>query len=224
MTRSVYQLALGEDFSRLQPKLQDYFSLHQHSSVYGIGQGTFTVAGSPSRLMRPFFRAAARENSFFPEYEGDVPFTVRNWAHTDPFGRQSLTACRELQFSNVTRIFEDTTTWTGDQLVDYLGAHRRVATALTCYVTHDGRMRMISTRTRLFAGPARVPIPDIIGAQAYMEQWWDETEDRFRISTNVLHRQLGPVLVYAGWFTYQLVEYNGGVPAAYTPARWEDRV
>lgn len=223
MTASIYQRALGAGFSRLQPELQEYFSLHEDSKVYGTGRGTFDVAGAPVPLLRPLFALAAKENSFFPEYENIVDFTVRNWAHRDPFGRPSLTARREISFSSATRVFEDTTSWTGDRLVDYLGAHRRMATALTCEVTANGRMRMISSATRLFAGPLRLPLPDVVGAQAYMEQWWDKDEDRFRIKTNVLHRQLGPVLVYAGWFTYELTGYDGVLPGHAAPARWERR-
>lgn len=224
MTVSVYQRALGTAFGQLQPELQQYFSLTEDSRMFGTGRGTFDVAGSPAPLLRPLFRLAAKENSFFPEYENDVAFTVRNWAHRDPFGRPSLTARRELSFSGTRRVFEDTTSWAGDRLVDYLGMHRRMATALDCEVTADGRMRMTSSATRLFAGPLRLALPDVVGAQAYMEQWWDEDGQRFRIKTNVLHRQLGPVLVYAGSFTYELSEYDGGLPAGVSPSRWEQRL
>lgn len=223
MTLSVYQQALGPEFSRLQPELQEYFSLHEESGVYGTGRGAFSVAGSPSRLVRPFFALAAGENSFFPEYENNVSFTIRNWAHLDPFGRPSLSARRELSFSNRTRVFEDTTSWVENRLVDYLGRHRRMATALTCEVTTAGRIRMTSSASRLFAGPARLALPDAFGAQAYVEQWWDREEECFHISSKVIHRQLGPILVYAGWFTYQLSEYGGGLPADVSPARWERR-
>ncbi|WP_028279436.1 DUF4166 domain-containing protein [Arthrobacter sp. H5] len=223
MTASIYQLALGRSFDGLQPELQKYFGLHHASGSFGIGKGVFDIAGCPAWFMRPFFTLAAGENSFFPEYETDVPFTIHNWAHADPFGRTSLTAQRELQFTGVARTFEDTSTWTGGGLIDYLGAHRRMATALHCSVTSDGRLRMVSTRTRLFTGPVRLPVPDIVGAQAYMEQWWDPGTERFRIQTRVLHRQLGTLLVYAGSFTYGLVEYDGGLPDVAAPRRWEPR-
>ncbi|WP_323958939.1 DUF4166 domain-containing protein [Arthrobacter sp. JZ12] len=222
-TLSVYQRALGGEFNRLQPELQEYFSLNEHSGMFGVGRGTFDVAGCPSPLLRPVFSLTARENAFFPEYADGVGFTIRNWAHLDPFGRPSLTARRELAFPTASRVFEDTTSWTGNTLVDYLGAHRRVATALVCHVTEQRRMRMVSSATRLFAGPLRLPVPDVVGAQAFVEQWWDREENRFRISANVLHRQLGPVLVYAGAFTYELAAYDGGLPTAASPLRWERR-
>ncbi|WP_049822867.1 DUF4166 domain-containing protein [Arthrobacter sp. H41] len=220
--QSVYQQVLGREFSTLQPELQEYFGLHADSGTSGIGKGTFDVAGCPAWFARPAFRLTALENAFFPEYAGRVPFTIRNYAHLDPFGRPSLTARREIDFGTVRRLFEDTTSLSGDRLTDYVGRHRRMATALTCSVTEDGRMRMVSSATRLYAG-VRVPVPDAVGALAYMEQWWDADSGRFRISTRVVHRQLGTLLVYAGAFDYRLEAFDGALPLDAQPRRWEER-
>ncbi|MHA7153671.1 DUF4166 domain-containing protein [Arthrobacter sp. TMN-50] len=221
--QSIYQRALGADFTRLQPELQDYFSLHAGAGKAGVGSGTFDVAGCPAWFIRPFFTLAATENSFFPEYGTNVPFSITNYPHTDPFGRASLTARRILQFAKTERVFEDTTSEEQGRLLDYVGAHRLTLTDLTCSVTPAGRMRMISTRTRVFAGPVRLPVPDVVGAQAYMEQWWDDAAGRFRIQTRVIHRQLGTLLVYAGAFDYHLVDFDGVLPAGATPLHWEKR-
>lgn len=221
--QSIYQRALGDRFATLQPELQDYFSLHEGSGKAGVGSGTFDVAGCPAWFARPAFRLAVAENSFFPEYGTDIDFSIVNYPHTDPFGRPSLTARRVLQFPEVERVFEDTTSEQGGQLLDYVGAHRLTLTDLTCSVTPAGRMRMVSNRTRVFAGPVRLPVPDVVGALAYMEQWWDESIGRFRIQTRVIHRQLGTLLVYAGAFDYHLVDFDGVLPATAKPRRWEER-
>lgn len=221
--QSIYRLALGAEFDRLQPELQDYFSLHAQSGKAGTGSGSFDVAGCPATFIRPLFRLAAAENSFFPEYGTDVPFTIVNYPHTDPFGRPSVTARRVLEFGSTTRIFEDTSSVNRRTLVDYVGAHRRTLTDLTCSVTPEGHMRMVSSRTRVFAGPLRLPVPDVVGAQAYMEQWWDADAGRFRIQTKVIHRQLGTLLVYAGAFDYSLVDFDGVLPVEAVPRRWEAR-
>ncbi len=221
--QSIYQRALGTDFDRLQPELQAYFSLHSDAGKAGVGSGTFEVAGCPAWFARPVFRLAAAENSFFPEYGTDVPFTIVNYPHTDPFGRSSLTARRVLHFPGVDRVFEDTTSEEDGQLLDYVGAHRLTLTDLTCSVTTEGRMRMVSNRTRVFAGPARLAVPDVVGAVAYMEQWWDEATGRFRIQTRVVQRQLGTLLVYAGAFDYHLIDFDGVLPAEAEPRRWERR-
>lgn len=221
--QSIYQRALGADFDRLQPELQEYFSLHSGAGKAGVGSGTFDVAGCPAWFARPAFRLATAENSFFPDYGTDVPFSITNYPHTDPFGRESLTARRILQFDKTTRIFEDTSSEENGQLLDYVGAHRLTLTDLTCTVTAGGRMRMVSNRTRVFAGPVRLAVPDVVGATAYMEQWWDEASARFRIQTRVVQRQLGTLLVYAGAFDYQLVDFDGVLPVEAEPRRWERR-
>ncbi|WP_457974296.1 DUF4166 domain-containing protein [Arthrobacter sp. D1-17] len=109
MTVPIYKLAMGEEFSRLQPELQDYFSLVPGSGHYGVGEGTFDVVGCRQYWLRPLLRLTAGEQAFFPEYGEGVPFRIENHAHLDPFGRSSLTARREIFFPGSTRIFQDTT-------------------------------------------------------------------------------------------------------------------
>ncbi|MHA7285157.1 DUF4166 domain-containing protein [Arthrobacter sp. MDT3-44] len=220
---SIYQDAMGSDFGRLQPELREYFGLSAESGLSGHGRGTFDVAGCPAWFARPAFRLTALENAFFPEYNSNVPFTISNYPHVDPFGRPALTARRELDFGTARRVFEDTTSLQDGVLTDYVGRHRRMATLLTCSATDDGHIRMVSSRTRVFAG-LRLPLPDALGALAYVEQWWDGASGEFRISTRVVHRQLGTLLVYAGRFGYVLEEFDGVLPAEATPRRWERRV
>ncbi|TYC97464.1 DUF4166 domain-containing protein [Arthrobacter echini] len=220
---SIYQEAMGRGFGRLQPELREYFGLHAESGLAGFGRGVFDVAGCTAWFARPAFRLTALENAFFPEYNSDVPFTIRNYPHLDPFGRPSLTARRELDFGTALRIFEDTTSLQDGVLTDYVGRHRRMATLLTCTATREGRIRMVSSQTRIFAG-LRLPLPDVVGALAYVEQWWDDATGLFRITTRVVHRQLGTLLVYAGSFDYTLEEFDGVLPEGARPDRWEARV
>ncbi len=104
MTVPIYKLAMGAEFSRLQPELQDYFSLAPGSGHYGVGEGTFDVVGCRQSWLRPLLRLTAGEQAFFPEYGECVPFRIENHAHLDPFGRSSLTARREIFFPGSTRI------------------------------------------------------------------------------------------------------------------------
>lgn len=112
MTMPIYKQAMGAEFSRLQPELQDYFSLAPGSGTYGVGEGTFDVVGCRQSWLRPLLRLTAGEQAFFPEYGERVPFRIENHAHLDPFGRSSLTARREIFFQSCTRIFQDTTSVT----------------------------------------------------------------------------------------------------------------
>ncbi|MGZ4662385.1 MAG: DUF4166 domain-containing protein, partial [Arthrobacter sp.] len=180
MSVPIYRQALGTEFSRLQPELQEYFSLAPGSGQYGLGEGTFDVVGCRQRWLRPLLGLAGREEAFFPEYGENIPFRIENHAHQDPFGRSSLTARREIRFPGRTRLFQDTTSVTNregsPQLVDYVGRYRRLVTDLNLSVTAEGRLRGVSEASRLFAGPFRVPLPAALDAKAYAEQWWDPAE------------------------------------------------
>jgi hypothetical protein len=109
MNVPIYQQALGKDFTRLQPELQEYFSLLPGSGHYGFGEGVFDVAGCRQAWLRPLLKLTSGEEAFFPEFGESVPFRIENHAHLDPFGRPSLTARREIRFPGRSRIFQDTT-------------------------------------------------------------------------------------------------------------------
>ena len=235
MNAPIYRQALGAGFDRLQPELQEYFSLAPGSGSFGIGEGVFDVVGCRQQWLRPLLRLAAGEQAFFPEYGEAVPFRIENHAHLDPFGRSSLTARREIFFPGRTRIFEDTTSvepaGSGgmSRLVDYVGRYRRLVTDLNLGVTPEGRLRGVSEVSRLFLGPLRLPLPAALDAKAYAEQWWDAAAGRHRIQVKVIQPQLGLVLVYAGHFDYHLEPYPEGtsaagfLPAYARPDRWECR-
>ncbi|MEV7637484.1 DUF4166 domain-containing protein [Pseudarthrobacter enclensis] len=237
MSTPIYEQALGEDFRRLQPELQDYFSLAPGSGQYGVGEGTFDVVGCRQAWLRPLLRLTGSEEAFFPEYGEGVPFRIENHAHLDPFGRSSLTARREIRFPGRTRMFQDTTSVTGrhgrSQLVDYVGRYRRLVTDLNLSVTADGKLRGVSEASRLLLGPLRIPLPGALDAKAYAEQWWDPAggpAGKHRIQVKVIQPQIGLVLVYAGSFDYRLRPYAGGnraqafLPGYAQPDRWENRV
>ncbi len=214
---SVYQLAMGKDFTLLQPELQEYFSLAPESgqaapggAAVGLGTGVFDVAGCPRPALRPILRLAGRDNALFPEYQRDVPFSIENRAHLDAAGRPALTAVRAIDFDGVRRTMQDTTVWEGGAgLSDVLGRSGTVRTDLACSAGADGRMRLVSRRTSFGAGRFRLGLPRLLEAAAFTEQWWDRSEGRFRIRTKVLQRQMGTVLEYRGSFSYRLLPSQG---------------
>ena len=230
----IYRLGLGPGFSRLQPELQEYFSLVPGSGHFGVGEGVFDVVGCRQAWLRPLLSLATGEEAFFPEYGEGIRFRIENHAHLDPFGRSSLTARREIFFPGTTRIFQDTTSVDSStgapRLVDYVGRYRRLVTDLNLSVTPDGRLRGVSEASRLFLGPLRIPLPDALDAKAYAEQWWEPDEGRHRIQVKVIQPQIGLVLVYAGHFDYRLEPYPAGalapgyLPGRARPERWESRV
>ncbi len=242
---AIYPSALGAEFFRLQPEVQEYFSLAPGQGHYGVGTGTFDVVGCRQAWLRPLLSLTGGEEALFPEYGENIPFRIENHAHLDPFGRSSLTARREIRFPQRTRLFQDTTSLLRENtvgpagrpsLVDYLGRNRRLVTDLTLGVSAEGRLRGVSSASRLFLGPLRIPLPAALDAKAYAEQWWDPElgpSGRHRIQVKVIQPQVGLVLVYAGSFDYTLRPYRSGsaavtdpryLPGYARPDRWEGRV
>ncbi|MCY0903540.1 DUF4166 domain-containing protein [Arthrobacter sp. H14-L1] len=234
----IYELAMGQEFHRLQPQVQEYFSLEPGSGTYGVGKGSFDVVGCPQPWLRPLLKLSTGEEAFFPEYGTQIPFRIENHAHLDPFGRSSLTARREISFPHITRLFQDTTSLQTDdgrnRLLDYVGKYRRLVTDLDVTATDDGMLRGVSQASRLLAGRIRLPLPGLLDARAYAQQWWDQAAQRHRIQVKVIQPQLGLVLVYAGGFDYELVQYPaheaaahgvlGSLPSYAQPVQWEARV
>lgn len=253
VTTPIYRRAMGSDFERLQPELQEYFALTPGMGKYGVGEGVFDIVGCRQSWLRPLLKLTSGEEAFFPEYGEGIRFRIENHAHLDPFGRSSLTARREIFFPGITRLFHDTTSLiesthgtkaashepsladpSGDsprnpRLVDYVGRYRRLVTDLDLGVTDEGRLRGISGNSRLFLGPLRIPLPNALDAKAFAEQWWDAAEQKHRIQVKVIQPQVGLVLVYAGRFDYRLVSYPGRgntpgfLPAYAQPDKWESR-
>ena len=223
---SVYQRALGAAFGRLQPQLQDYFSLQPDEGRYGFGTGVFDVAGCPRPVLRPVLSALPVSNAFFPDFGRGVPFTISNYAHRDPFGRSSLTAVRTFEFDRGRADLRR------HHVADFpYRTHRLRGPAAQpghgsgpLSVIRTARLHMHSPHTRLFLRRLRIPVPVLAGADAHAEQWWDEETGRFRIRTLVRQRQLGTVFVYDGSFTYEYREFDGVLPPDAEPEKWERRL
>ena len=66
MNTPIYERALGSDFARLQPELQEYFSLAPGSGHYGVGEGVFDVVGCRQQWLRPLLRLTSRRGGVLP--------------------------------------------------------------------------------------------------------------------------------------------------------------
>lgn len=202
---SVYQRVLGERFDELHPELRAYLGQPAEGTV-GFGEGTFDVAGSRKRWLRPLFAIMAPKRILFPEFARDVPFTIT----TVPGPGEGLSAGREFHFPateqpgavipGTIRQIEDTIHVIDGELHDFMGRSRALEVHLVARVV-DGGLSMISDKTWLHMGPIRVPIPAIFGAKVVLSQRW--TGDAHRIEVHLTNPVLGEVFEYAGHFTHR---------------------
>src|SRR6266513_2978323 len=125
----IYRKALGEQFHRLHPKIQDRFGFGSADGVASIGTGTMEEIWHGPLYTMPFLYVGSWRRIMFPERGRDVPFTIRNYAYVDRFGRETVTWVREFQMPGRKRRFDATMIYSQRRgcIVDYLGSHQHLA-------------------------------------------------------------------------------------------------
>ena len=189
---SVWQVALGDDFDRLAPELQPYFSRPPEGLV-GYGAGVYEVAGSRHRWLRPVLAWLGWRHVLFPEFGRGIPFDVTNT--TAPDG--SLSAVRTFAFPGVTRVMEDTMRVVDGHVHDSLGRRRGLEARLHP-VVDDGMLRLTSSALWLHLGPLRLPLPRVATITLH-ERWMG---DHQRVDVELTSPVLGTWFEYRGDFTY----------------------
>ncbi|MEV4639791.1 DUF4166 domain-containing protein [Actinoplanes sp. NPDC049548] len=216
---SIFERALGADFARLHPRLQDRFGEHRGC----VGTGVMDRIWRGPAYVKPFLRLGTARHVLFPETGTAIPFTIENYAYTDSYGRPTLTFVRTFEVAAARRRrFDATMIWSEQRqvLVDYLGTHQHIAVDLHLSVDADGGLHIRSGHQRFRGG---VPCPRALSGDARLHEWYDDTTGRFRIEVAVENRHLGPVFGYSGSFTAQYVDHSAPVPAAVRPLRENPR-
>lgn len=227
---SIFARALGSDFRRLHPRLQERFGLTAAAGRGWLGRGVMDEVWRGRRVVAPFLRLGTRRNLLFPETGRDVPFTIENYPYVDDHGRETVTFVRTFEVApgrrrrfDATMVLDTSRPALGPVVVDYLGTHQHVAADLELAVEDDGGLRIDSSVMRLHEGPLSVTMPPLVCGRASVREAWDEDEQCFRIRVEVVHDAIGPVFGYHGRFTTVAVDATV-VPAAVRPYREQERV
>jgi hypothetical protein len=224
---SIYQRALGDDFDRLHPRVQERFGFSSIDAVAHIGTGVMDEITRGASITVPFLMFGTTRNLLFPEHGTAIPFTVANYAYTDRFGRETVTWHRTFDFPTRQRCFDATMIYSEqrDSIVDYLGTHQHVAADLNCWVDDEGGMNFTSGDQRCYEGPLRFRFPKPFTGHATVREWWDGDIDRYRIHVSVTNPILGHILGYRGSFTDRTVTVasSEAIPTAAIPARQQER-
>lgn len=200
---SIYRQALGGDFGRLHPKMQWRFGFSSVDETCQIGTGVMDEVWHGPWWTLPFLLLGSTRRVLFPSRGRNVPFTVRNYAYLDRFGRETVTWSRTFKFRRRFRVFDATMIHSKerDTIVDYLGTHQHLAVDIRCSVDDEGAMCIRSGEQRFFEGRLGFRFPLLFSGVADVREWWDETAQRFRIEVRVANKLLGPLFGYRGFFT-----------------------
>lgn len=223
---SIYQQALGDDFSRLHPKMQRRFGFSSIDETCQIGSGVMDEVWRGPWWTLPFLLIGATRRVLFPSRGRHVPFTIANYAYLDHHGRETVTWSRRFHFPRRVRAFDATMIYSKsrDAIVDYLGTHQHLAVDLFCAVDETGAMCLRSGEQRFYEGPISFRFPLAFSGIAKVKEWWDESSECFRIEVHVANKILGPLFGYRGSFT--VVEHpctDRDIPPDVRPIREEHR-
>jgi hypothetical protein len=222
---SIYEKALGEDFQKLHPRIQERFGFDSKDRKASLGRGVMDRIWYSKLAALPLYVGTLR-HIMFPQSGEGVPFSIANYAYRDSFGRETVTWCREFRFDNAIRKFDATMIYSDKRqaIVDYLGNKQHLAVDLRMRVSEKGGIRIRSGDQRFYEGLLQFHFPKALTGMAEVHEWYDDREDTYKISVEVTNPLLGHVFRYQGRFQARFVVHNEDeIPLHVRPLREECR-
>src|SRR4051812_8849759 len=126
---SIYQRAMGAEFEKLHPKIQERFGFSSVDGIAAIGTGVMERIWHGPFYTLPFLVLGSWRRIMFPASGVNVPFRIENYAYQDRYGRETVTWIRKFQFPRRIRRFDATMVYSRQRnlIVDYLGTHQHLA-------------------------------------------------------------------------------------------------
>jgi hypothetical protein len=219
---SIFAEAMGADFARLHPMLQRRFGVGLDAGYGCIGTGTMTSIRRGPWWVLPFLHLGRVRNILIPDVGANVPFTIRNYPYTDPFGRETITFAREYQIRRRPSRFDATMVLEDGRVVDYLGTHQHLAVDLELTVTGEGSLRLTSHGQRFYEGPVGFRFPLLLSGEAVLLESYDDDAEVYRVHLEVRNRVFGFLFGYTGEFRCEFVPATDA-PDELKPRRHERR-
>ena len=195
--------ALGDRVTELSPALQAYFG-GVPFGAHGIGEGVFTVVGTPRRWVWPVLAILGRRNIVWPVWEADVPFTIVNVP--TPHG---LVSVRRFRFATGDRTMTDRILWTRRGLRERLGAGERVVAELNVEPDEDGGLLITSGRVGIRLLGLRFSLPAGWSPRIRVhERGLADGRQHVRMTLDV--PLVGRVYEFAGAFDYRVEDVAPG--------------
>jgi uncharacterized protein DUF4166 len=220
---SIYQRALGADFSKLHPQIQRRFGFSSADGVAAICRGVMDEVWKGRFYTEPFLHLGSWRRIMFPETGREIPFTVENYAFVDQFGRETVSWIRTFA-SRRTRRFDAYMVYSDvrQRIVDYLGTHEHLAVDMDLSIDETGGLRLRSGAQRFYEGAIGFNFPMLFSGIADVREWYDDASRCFRISVDVRNSVWGPLFGYRGRFSVEW-RRTTAIPAHIVPKRQECR-
>lgn len=224
---SIYQKVLGLEFQKLHPQIQKRFGFCSEDKIASVGKGIMQKVwyGKPYTL--PFLYIGTWRNIMFPQRGENVPFTIENYAYKDTFGRETVTWIRKYNFPNRPRRFDATMIYSEkrQRIVDYLGTHQHLAVDIDIIPSKNGGIQLQSGEQRFYEGLLGFKFPMLFSGIANVCEWYDDNEQKFKISVKVRNKTWGDLFGYEGTFDVEYIPVNSisDIPKDVFPKREEIR-
>jgi hypothetical protein len=223
--RSIYEEALGDKFKLLHPRIQERFGFSSKDGGGSVGRGVMDKVWRGKLFTLPFLYIGSWRRIMFPERGSNIPFTVRNYAYVDPFGRETVTWIRNFE-TRTPRRFDAYMIFSQQRgcIVDYLGTHEHLAVDIHLSVDNRGGLCLRSGEQRFYEGVVGFTFPMAFSGVADVCEWFEEADQKFHIAVNVHNDVWGPLFGYTGSFTTEWMPLsNGQIPEDLVPVRYERR-
>lgn len=221
---SIFARAMGDDFARLHPMLQQRFGVGLDAGYAAVGTGVMTRIRRGPWWTVPFLWIGWFRNILTPDVGRDVPFRIENYPYRDPLGRETVTFVREYRVRSRPSRFDATMVLSDEtgRVVDYLGTHQHLAVDLELSANPDGSLRLRSDAQRFYEGPVAFRFPMLFSGRAELVESFDDASGQFHIVLEVRNRFFGFLFGYEGWFTCEFPAATDA-PARLKPRRHELR-
>jgi hypothetical protein len=223
--KSLYEQALGPEFKLLHPRIQERFGFNSSDGKACIGTGIMDEIWHGAPYTMPFLYVGSWRRIMFPEQGRAVPFTIKNYAYRDEYGRETISWIRTFR-TGVTRRFDAYMIFSKDRnrVVDYLGTHQHLAVDIDLSVDERGGLRLRSGSQRFYEGRIGFTFPILFSGIADVCEWFEEADQRFHIEVNVRNSVWGPLFGYRGSFQVEWVSVKRDeIPVDILPTRCERR-
>lgn len=224
---SIYRRAMGEDFERLHPMIQQRFGFDSTSGVASVGSGIMERMERGGWWTVPFLWFGSLRHIMFPNTGVNVPFSVHNYAYVDRHGRETVTWVRHFEFPERRRWFDATMVYSEKRrtLIDYIGNQQHLSVDIACSVDEaTGGIRLRSGEQRLYEGRLAFKFPLFASGVADVVEWYDDENEEYRISVEVGNKIFGTLFSYSGRFQAEIFETDSAkIPPFVKPLREESR-